>query len=89
MLLANNCNMNLSAPRAGALKDLVLVSWRAVQENDTSVSLSAVTAILDGVIYVPQGSVGLSANAKVTAGAVLSYSLSLNTGATLDVTGQR
>lgn len=89
MLLANNCNLKLSAPREGPLKDLVLVSWRVLHGAETDVAFSSVTATLDGVVYVPQGSVGLSANAKVTAGAVLSYGLSLNTGATLDVLGQR
>ena len=89
VLLANGCSLNLSAPKAGALKDLLLVSWRASQDNDTDIALTGATAMLDGVVYAPQGCVGASSKAKVTAAAVVTYSLILNTGATLDVLGQR
>jgi hypothetical protein len=89
VLLANGCSLNLSAPKAGALKDLLLASWRASEDNDTGVAFSGATAVLDGVVYAPQGCVGLSSNARVTAAAVVAYSLIMNSGATLDVLGQR
>jgi hypothetical protein len=89
LLFATDCKVNLSAPKEGPLKDLLLVSARTMQGNDTDLGFNGCTAVLDGVLYAPRGRVGVFFKAQVTAGAAVSWNLMLNTGGCLDVLGER
>jgi hypothetical protein len=89
LLLANGSVVQLSAPREGALKDLLLVSARTLQGNDTDIGLNGGSAVLDGVIYAPRGCVGAYFKSKLRVGAIVSWKLMLNTGSTVEVVGER
>lgn len=89
LLVATGSNVTLAAPREGALKDLVLVSARTLQGHDTDIGFNGGNVDLDGVIYAPLGRVGAYFRAQVKVSAIVSWGLMLNTGAVVDVTGER
>jgi hypothetical protein len=89
LLAANGSHLIISAPKEGPLKDLALVSARTMQGNDTDLGFNGGVAEVDGVIYAPRGRVGVFFKSQVTAAAVVSWHLMLNTGGVLEALGER
>jgi len=89
LLIATNAVVELSAPREGALQDLLLVSARTLQGADSDIAVNGGTASLDGVVYAPRGCVSAFFKSSVRVGAIVSWKLMLNTGSTVEVLGER
>lgn len=89
LLIATDAVVELSAPREGALKDLLLVSARTLQGAESDIAVNGGTASLDGVVYAPRGCVSAFFKSSVRVGAIVSWKLMLNTGSTVEVLGER
>lgn len=79
--------VKLAAPREGPLQNLlVIVGGR---QDGLQVTFNAATVELDGVIYAPVSEVALFSGARVKAGALVGWSLTLLEKSRLEITGTR
>jgi hypothetical protein len=88
LLFANGADVELSAPREGDLKDMLILSAGKLEGTNTDVGFNGCQAKLTGVVDAPLGRVGVFFNAKVSVTRVCCFQLMLNTGAMLEVTGE-
>jgi hypothetical protein len=81
---AAKTQLNLSAPTAGPLQGLLIVS--RAQGND-NVRITSTQGTLNGVIYAPTTGMTVSAGSEISAPRVVCANLSLTLGSTLEITG--
>jgi hypothetical protein len=81
---AAKTQLNLSAPTAGPLQGLLIVS--RAQGND-NVRITSTQGTLNGVIYAPTTGMTVSAGSEISVPRVVCANLSLTLGSTLEITG--